>query len=159
MIPGSIMTFLDDEAMVAVAASRDENRVPHLHRVSGWSVDEDRQTINCFIPDAYTAELNSSLEDNGEFALTVVDPGSHKTYQFKGQYVDSRPITDADLAIAEQKRGRFAQAVSQGFGMPEDASRTYILPPTLVIRFSVREIFLQTPGPDAGQRIVPTEDR
>lgn len=158
MIPDSIMTFLDDEAMVAVAASRDENRVPHLHRVSGWNVDADCQTINCFIPNAYTAALNSSLESNGEFALTVVDPGSHKTYQFKGQYVDSRPITDADLAIAEQKRGRFAEAVSQGFGLPEGACRTYILPPNLVIRFRVREIFLQTPGPDAGQRVVPPEN-
>ena len=158
MIPGSVLKFLEDEAMVAVAASRNENRVPHLHRVSGWSVDADCQTISCFIPDAYTAGLSSSLEDNGEFALTVVAPGSHKTYQFKGQYVDSRPITDADLAIAEQKRGQFAEAVSQSFGMPEDACRTYILPPNLVIQFSVREIFVQTPGPDAGQRVVPPEE-
>ena len=71
MIPGSILNFLEGEAMVAIAASRDEKCTPHLHRVSGWSVDADGETINCFIPDAFAANLDHTLAQNGELALTA----------------------------------------------------------------------------------------
>jgi hypothetical protein len=35
--------------------------------------------------------------------------------------------------------------------------RRYIPPPELVVRLRIREIFLQTPGPGAGRRLVPPE--
>ena len=94
MIPGKIISFLEEEATVAVAGTRDKNLIPQVHRVSGWSLDSDKTTISCLIPQEYTSNLISSLEDNGQFALTVEQIGSHETYQFKGKYVDSRPINE-----------------------------------------------------------------
>ena len=159
MIPGTIMEFLNEEATVAVAGTRDRNLVPHVHRVSGWSADPDGQAISCLIADAYTGELVSSLEDNGQFAVTIEQLGPHKTYQFKGDYVDSRPVTDADLIVFDLARARFAAAVHRFFGLPADLAAAYFLLPSLVVRFTVREIFLQTPGPGAGQRLVPPEEQ
>ena len=158
MIPGSILSFLESEAMVAIAASRDESNTPHLHRVSGWSIEADGETINCFIPDAFTAHLDYTLAQNGEFALTAEQLGSHKTYQFKGVCVRSRSVTDDDLAVSERLRAQFAEALEQAFGMPVEASRGFVLPPALVLQLKVSEIFLQTPGPEAGQRVFPAED-
>lgn len=157
MIPVEIMDFLTQEATVAVAATRDRSRIPHVHRVSGWRADPEGRMIECFIPAAFTEGLIASLEDNGEFALTLEQLGTHKTYQVKGTYVATRPVDDADLTSTEAVRARFAGILSQRFGLPETVCRAYIMPPALVIRFAVREIFLQTPGPDAGRRIVPEE--
>ena len=155
MIPAEIMEFLSQEATVAVAATRDGSRIPHIRRVSGWRADPDGRMIECFIPAAFSEGLTACLEDNGEFALTLEQIGTLKTYQLKGTYVSSRPVDDADLTSTELVRTRYAQSLSQVFGLEEAVCGAYIMPPSVVVRFAVREIFLQTPGPDAGRRVVP----
>lgn len=159
MIPGRILTFLDDEATVAVSGTRDANLIPHIHYVSGWIVEEDRQTIRCSIPEGHTDFLRPSLEDNRQFALTVERIGSHETYQFKGSYRSFAEPGEADIAAHHRIRDRFAATVSCLFGYPEELCRAYIPPPKVVVRFAVREIFLQTPGPGAGHRLVPPEEK
>ena len=158
MITGKIMKFLEDQATVAICGTRGEYLIPHLHRVSGWRVDPDQQTISCSIPENFTKDLISSLEDNGQFALTVEQVGSHETYQFKGEYVDSGPCDEADIVAFEQCRERFGKIVSSLFGLSEEVTQAYIQKPSIVISFKVREIFLQTPGPGAGHKLVPAEE-
>ncbi len=36
MIPGMILKFLQDRGAIAVSGTREANRVPHVHHVSGW---------------------------------------------------------------------------------------------------------------------------
>ena len=54
MIPSDIVTFLEEEATVAMAATRDGDCVPHLHRISGWTVDPDGVHVICLVPDAFS---------------------------------------------------------------------------------------------------------
>ena len=89
MIPGKTLAFLENEGTVAVSGTRDANLMPHIHYVSGWEVESDKRTIRCSINQAYADNLIPSLEDNGQFSLTVSQVGSHETYQFKGNYVGS----------------------------------------------------------------------
>jgi len=157
MIPGMILKFLQDRGAIAVSGTRDANRVPHVHYVSGWDVEPDQQTVRCSINRANLDHLFSSLEDNGQFSLTVEQIGTHETYQFKGKYAGSAEPNDADLAAHQRMTERFAQSVSLLFGYSEEDCRAFISPPTVVVRFTVREIFLQTPGPGAGHRVFPPE--
>jgi hypothetical protein len=157
MIPGIILKFLQDRGAIAVSGTRDANRVPHVHYVSGFDVEPDQQTIRCSINQAYLDHLFSSLEDNGQFSLTVEQIGTNETYQFKGTYAGSGEPNDADFAAHQRMTERFAKAVSQLFGYSDEDCRAFISPPSVVVRFTVREIFLQTPGPGAGHRIFPSE--
>ena len=159
MIPGMILKFLQDRGTIAVGGTRDANRVPHVHYVSGFDVEPDQQTIRCSVNRAYVDHLFSSLEDNGQFSLTVEQIGTHETYQFKGSYVGTAEPNEADVAAHQRMAERFAKAVSLLFGHPEEAGRAYITSPSVVVRFMVREIFLQTPGPGAGHRVFPPEGR
>jgi len=156
MIPEKIVRFLEG-ATVAMGGSRDGNRIPHAHRISGWQVGPDEETMTCLVAEGFTENLLPSLEDNGQFALTVCEVPSHETYQFKGNYLGSRPINEKDLVVYEHYRRRFVERVCGLFGFPEDRVRNYIPPPRLAIDFRVREIYLQTPGPGAGSRLVPKE--
>jgi uncharacterized protein len=158
MMPGKILRFLEDQGTIAISGTRDANLIPHVHPVSGWEVEPDKGTIRCSINQAYLDNLISSLQDNGQFSLTVEQIGSHETYQFKGNYVGSTQPANADLAAHQRMTDRFAKAVNQLFGVPEDTCRAYIPRPNLVVRFTVREIFLQTPGPGAGHRVFPPEE-
>jgi hypothetical protein len=155
-IPGIIVQFLN-HATVGVAGTRDANLVPRVRRVSGWRVEPDQETIACTIPEAFLPGLLESLRDNGEFALTVEEIGPHETYQFKGTFVDAGLCTEADLKAFEGLRDRFGTVVTSLYGIPEKACRAYVRKPSLTVRFRVREIFVQTPGPGAGRRLVPPE--
>ena len=157
MIPGKILRFLEDKGTIAVSGTRNAEHIPHCHYVSGWIVEPDQQTMRCSIPQAYTGDLMPSLEDNGQYALTIEQIGSHETYQFKGLFVDSSPLNEADIAAFECVRERFATAVNQLLGVPKESCRGFIAPPSIAIRFTVLEIFLQTPGPGAGNRLAPPE--
>jgi hypothetical protein len=159
MIPGKILTFLQDRGTVAVSGTRDENLIPQIQFVSGWEVESDKRTIRCSIHEAYADNLISSLEENGQFSLTVEQIGSHETYQFKGNYVGSTRPNSADLEAHQRIKNRFAKVVSQMFGFPEDICLAYTPRPSLLVRFTVREIFLQTPGPGAGHRVFPPEEK
>jgi hypothetical protein len=157
-VPGIIMDFLE-RATVGVAGTRDENLVPHLHRVSGWKVEPDCHAMTCLVPDAFSKHMMSSLEDNGHFTVTIEEIGPHETYQFKGRYVSSRTCDEEDLLLHRQLRDRFGKVVSAKFGFAEDACRAFVLEPSIAVTFEVDEIFLQTPGPGAGRRLAPPEEK
>lgn len=156
MIPGKIVRFLEQYANVAFAGTRDRQLVPHGHRVTGWRVAPDRRTLTAFIPDQYTPHLVESLQDNGQIALTVEEFPSHETYQFKGRYLSHRPVDAADVEIVDRTRERFARQVRPIYtDAPEALLRAYIPPADVAVDFEVLEIYLQTPGPGAGARLVP----
>jgi len=159
MIPGKILAFLHDRGAVAVSGTRDANLIPRIQYVSGWQVESDSLTIRCSIPETDIDNLIGCLKDNGQLALTIEQIGSHETYQFKGNYISSTPPNSEDLAAHQRIKNRFAKLASQTFGLPEHIGLAFVPRPTLVVRFRVREIFEQTPGPGAGHRLFPPEEK
>jgi len=156
VIPGKILRFLEQHANVAFAGTRDAELVPYGHRVTGWRVGADGRTLTMLTPEAFVARLVESLQQNGELAVTIEEFPSHETYQFKGVYLGHRPVEAADLEVVNRIRQRFVRSVKPIYpGAPEAALAAFILPPSMAVDFDVREIFLQTPGPGAGTRLVP----
>jgi hypothetical protein len=154
MIPGNIIQFLD-RANVGLAATRDRSLVPRGHSVSGWALALDGRTLTFSVPAGACEHLVEALEDNGQIALTFEEYPEHETYQLKGRYVRHRPAVAADAEIAERVRQRFVRSVLPLAGEEARASlRAFIQPPVLAIDVEVREIFVQTPGPGAGARLV-----
>ena len=169
MIPDEIIRFLEG-ATVGHAGTRDENLVPHFHRVSGWIVGPDRQTITCLISKMHAKNLIPRLEDNKQFSLLVAGSStgpnasvpsrpiySHECYQFKGTYLGSRPPNEEDLAAFQECREHFVNLFQPLFGFTQEGASAFTIEPGLAVMFQVREIFSQTPCPGAGRRIVPKE--
>ena len=154
-IPGKIVRFLE-QANLAFAGTRNRDLVPFGHRVSGWCIGADGRTLTALTPEPFTAGLVESLQENGELALTVEDFPTHETYQFKGRYVSHRPAHHEDSAIVDRIRERFMKSMRAVFPvLPEGMSGAFISKPLLAVEFEVLEIYVQTPGPGAGARIVP----
>jgi hypothetical protein len=159
MIPGRIVRFLEQYANVAFAGTRNHDLVPYGHRVSGWSVGADGRTVTALIPGQFTPRLVESLEENGQFALTVEEFPSHETYQFKGRYLRHRPAQEEDVQIVDRIRERFVKSLKPIYAdAPENVLRAFIGQPNLAVEFEVLEVYLQTPGPGAGARLVPPMD-
>jgi len=157
MMPGVMVKFLE-RASVAVAGTRDESLVPHVHFLSGWSVDADGSVV-CLFPASFAEGLVERLEKTGTLALTAEVIGPHECYQFKGRYLDARPATEGDRATVEGCRQRFVEGVRKHLGerFTEPSLRARFHPPSLAVRIGVEEIYVQTPGPAAGKRLFPPE--
>jgi hypothetical protein len=157
MIPAKITRFLE-RANVSHAGTRDRNLVPHGHRVSGWSVGSDGRTLTVLIPEPARPHLIESLEDNGQFSITIEEYPAHEAYQFKGRYVRHRPAGREDIEIAARTRERFLASVMPFFGEAAVTPvRAFLQHPSLAVEFEVHEIYVQTPGPGAGARLLPAE--
>ena len=160
MIPGKLVRFLDQHGNVAFAGTRDRDLVPFGHRVCGWRVGADQRTLIVFFPDESTEQLLQLLQQTRELALTVEEFPSHETYQFKGHYRHHRDIEDNDVESVERVRRRFVRSLRPMYpDAPEDVLKAFMSPPALAVEFEVLEIYLQTPGPGAGTRLVPQVER
>ena len=160
MIPGKLIRFLEQDANVAFAGSRDRDLVPFGHRVSGWRIGVDHRTMTVLFPDEFLPRLVESLQENRELAVTVEAFPSHETYQFKGHYLSHRDVDGADVEAADRVRRRWVKSLRMLYtDAPEDVLKGFVYPPSLAVDVEVLEIFLQTPGPGAGTRLVPPADQ
>jgi hypothetical protein len=156
LIPGKLVRFLEQYANVAFLGTRDRDLVPFGHRVCGWHVGSDQRTMTILVPDEFLPRLVESLQQNGELAVTVEEFPSHETYQFKGRYLLHRNMQDGDLEIVDRVRRRFVKSLKPMYpDAPELVLNAFVSPPSLAVEFEVLEIYLQTPGPGAGTRIIP----
>jgi hypothetical protein len=160
LIPGKLIKFLEQYANVAFVGVRDSGLVPFGHRVSGWRVGADQRTMTIFVPLEFLQRLVDSLQQNGELAVTVEAFPAHETYQFKGRYLHHRSVQDDDVEIVDRVRRRFVKSLRpMNPDRSEDVLQAFVSPPSLAVDFEVQEIYLQTPGPGAGTRLIPPMER
>jgi hypothetical protein len=160
LIPGKLIRFLEQDANLGFAGSRDRDLVPFGHRVSGWRVGADQRTMTFLLPDEFLPRLVESLQENRELAVTIEAFPSHETYQFKGHYLSHRPVDEGDLEAADRVRRRFVRNLRiVHTDAPEDVLKAFVSRPALAVDVEVLEIFLQTPGPGAGTRLIPPMER
>lgn len=151
MIPQRLVDFIHGSVVMLVGARNAELR-PAACMVSGAMADGEAGTITFFLPDAEGEQILSNFKDNGLVALTVAEGVSHETYQFKGKYIDSRPSEKKDAALQEIYRSKLSTRYGPG-GLGEEFWRGVLFYPSTTVTFEVEEVFVQTPGPGAGEKL------
>lgn len=154
MIPDRVVEVLSGPAYVQVGTRDERLRPAHTFAV-GAMVHDDRRTVTVLVPTARAARILPHLEANRRVALGV-SLASHESYQLKGTYLATRPGNADDLARQEAyRKALLADALRTGY--PEEIARPMTqglaYTPSVAITFRVEEVFLQTPGPGAGNRL------
>jgi len=155
MIPDRVVEVIHGPAWLYAGTHDEKLRPAHTFAV-GAVVHSDREHVTFFVPRSRSERILSDLTSNGKVALAVA-LASHEAYQLKGGYVSSRPTDEKDLTVQEIYRPKlFADGLRAGY--PEQIIKPLALGfayrPGVAITFRVQEVFLQTPGPDAGKKIV-----
>ena len=154
MIPDRIVEVLHGPA-VMYAGTRNERLYPAQTYVIGAVVHPDQETITFFVPESRSERILSDLKSNSRVALAV-GLLTHEAYQLKGVYISSRPTDAKDRSVQEIYRSKLLSAMIQA-GYPEQVMKPFVLgfayQPGVAITFRAEEIFLQTPGPEAGKKI------
>ena len=140
---------------VMFAGTRNERLYPAHTFVTGAIAHSDHETITFFVPESRSERILSDLNNNGRVALAV-SLITHEAYQLKGVYLSSRPTDAKDQAVQEVYRSKLLSAFLQA-GYPEQIVKPLVLgfayKPGVAITFRAEEVFLQTPGPEAGKKM------
>ena len=158
-IPGVLLKFLE-RASLAFAGTRNRDRVPQFQSVAGWAIEPGHAGLAFFVDELFGARLLRDVAECPRLALTIEHIGPHETYQFKGDFGGSRPMGAAEHAASDRCRERFTRAVMEldtRWNFTREMLDRYHGRPALAIALRVDAIFLQTPGPGAGRRLVPPE--
>ncbi|MGE0681451.1 MAG: pyridoxamine 5'-phosphate oxidase family protein [Candidatus Binatia bacterium] len=154
LIPDRIVEAIHGPAVMYIG-TRDERLRPAQTFVIGAVVHPDRETVTFFIPESRSARILSDLTNNGRVALAV-SLVSHEAYQLKGSFIASRPANAQERAVQEIYRSKLLSAMLQA-GYPEQIAKPLVLgfayQPAVAITVRAEEIFLQTPGPEAGKKL------
>ena len=154
MIPDRVIEMIHGPSYLQLGTRDDGLRPAHTFAVGGM-VHGDRQTVTVFVPSERVERIVAHLEGNGRIALGIGQV-SHEAYQVKGIYLSRRPTTGEDVARQEAyRKALLADALRVGF--PEEIahafSQGFAYTPGVAITFRAEEVYLQTPGPDAGSRL------
>lgn len=151
MIPDELAAFLQSGISISLA-TRDARLAPSGARVWAAALDDDRVHLTAYVLAAAAPRVLADLEDNGQAALSFARPADHRTIQVKGTFVESRPAADAERAEVDRQVGGFLREL-EGIGIPRAMFANYQWWPAVAIRLRTFELFNQTPGPGAGERL------
>lgn len=149
-LPRELLDLLDGGCTI-YAATRTASLAPD--HVMAYALRlESAAELSLFVAEATASRTLENLRDNGQIAVSVTRPSSDRSVQLKGELVRVVPATDEDRQFIERYRVHFLDEMER-VGVPRAFTARLPWWPTVALRIGLRDIFLQTPGPDAGRRL------
>lgn len=157
---GNALLLVDDDlkdllesGVAVIVGTADATLRPHVHPGWGPRLLEDRRTIQLFLETARAAQALSDLAERDRVAVTIADPVSYRSVQFKGRYTGNAPATPEDEIWVQRHRDAFGSSTALIGDSPTAIRNVWMNGTILRIDFEVEAAFDQTPGPHAGRRI------
>ena len=148
-IDAALADFLTS-GLVLGAATRDDRLVPDVVRPAGLRVESGGEEVTFFVASVSAAQMLRNVESNRRVALVLSQPQDNRSVQLKGPVLETRPAREDERPLMDQYRARFARMLEPLGVPPSFVMRTQIWP-AVAVRFRVEQMFLQTPGPAAGE--------
>ena len=124
----------------------------HIDTLS-TSLEKDKDTITCFVISSLSEKVLENFKSTGRVSFFVGLP-SHEAYQFKGEFISTRSLTDEELSHSEKFRNNCLEFLSSMGTPAEAAGKIFGNPADLGLTFKVEQIYKQTPGPEAGKELL-----
>lgn len=142
-----VMAFLGSPVMIIIGTSDESNR-PAIGRGIGISMRRPDEMDVVFSRWQW-AETAANIAATGLAAITVARPSDYVSYQVKG-HASLQPA-DAQLAGVVAGYRAAIRPVLSALGIPAAMIDEWIVDrDPVAARLSVREAYVQTPGPRAG---------
>ncbi|MCB9898119.1 MAG: pyridoxamine 5'-phosphate oxidase family protein [Planctomycetes bacterium] len=150
-LSAELVDFVQSGVSVQIG-TRDASLVPEAVRGVGARVEPDRGHVVVFVPAATGTRTLANLEDNGRIAICFSRIADNRTIQLKGRARSVAAARDEDRAVVDRYRGELAQNLAF-VGMPPRLSYRISSWPCHAVRVEIETIWVQTPGPGAGEAL------
>lgn len=152
MLEEDVAAFISDNVMM-IAATRDDAMRAHIGRGCGAYFDPEVGDVALLASSTQWPDFYANARSGAPIALTVCRPDNYKSLQIKGQIAGVTLATD-DQAERAQRYIDGMLAVMAPLGISRLQLSTVFSNADLVaIRFWPADLFIQTPGPEAGERL------
>jgi hypothetical protein len=135
--------------LAIVVATRDDELQPEIARGWGPAVAPGGTAVTLCVSVGPASRTRANLERNGAIAVTCSRPSTYRTVQLKGVATDVRDPSDAELDRVRTHLAAFVEEVAQ-VGLAPQRARAVLEPDLAAVTLEVRELYDQTPGPNAG---------
>jgi len=150
-IDDELKSFLES-GIATIVGTGDEAGRPQVAYAWGPRVAEGGALVDVFLDSERAEQTLANLRANGRIAMTVADPMSLRSVQFKGRFQRTDDATEDDRAWVRQQREAFL-VVTSLVGDPPSMIRNMWMDDVVRVTFEVDRAFDQTPGPDAGKAL------
>ncbi len=151
MIPPAIVELLQAGVSVNVG-TRDAAHMPECTRGWGIRVGEDRTSVTLLLTESTSKQTLANLRENRLIAVTCSRPTDHVTCQLKGTVRRIRPAGTPDREMQRRWRRAFLGEI-MAVGVPAELAEALIMEPAVAVDVTVTDVFAQTPGPGAGEKV------
>jgi hypothetical protein len=151
MIPQQVFDLLQTGVSVVVG-TRDASLAPESTRAWGIRVSEDRASVIVFLTEAISRKTLQNLRENGQIAISCTRPTDHQACQIKGRLRTIRPADQRDGESSRRWHRDFVEELV-AIGVPAELGEAWITEPALAVDIEVTDVFEQTPGPGAGEKV------
>ncbi len=153
VIPNNIDKMLELTHTFGWLIGVDEKLESHLCRTCGVKKIGNEHLIILITP-SLAEQLLETIQKHPKIVFTVVDAYTFESYQFKGEYVENRPLNSEE----ENMKLRFMQGIeSVLFDMGFDYHGHFNQYADLegwAVKMKVEEIYEQTPKPGTGKKLI-----
>lgn len=151
MIPPQVFDLLHTGVSVIVG-TRDSSLMPESTRAWGIHIAKDRASVTIFLTEAISQKTLQNLRENGLVAISCTRPTDHVACQLKGRLRAIRQTGQADLDLSRSWHRDFVGELV-AIGVPPGMCEAWITEPALAVEIDVTDVFHQTPGPGAGEKV------
>jgi hypothetical protein len=150
-VPEHLVEFLEGGVSILVG-TRDGAGLPEVARGIGASVSPARDTVTIYLNENWGRRALANLAANGEIAVGFSRPLDNLAIQLKGTCTAIIPPEPGGKSIVEHYHASYSEQLYM-VGFPRSVTKRFKMWPAASVTFAVRDIFVQTPGPDAGKRL------
>jgi hypothetical protein len=153
-IDDKLSAFLSGGVSIHIAA-RNAQLMPSVARAKGCCVMQGTpQTLRLFMSASQASRLLADVRDNGMVSVTFTVPATNYALQFKGRDCRVVALAPDDRAMMDRYVEAFIGALSP-LGIQPHFVRAFFSSPAdeLAVEFTPTELFEQTPGPAAGEKL------
>lgn len=127
-------------------------RRPEATRGCGAVVSPDRSRVTVFVPVGTARRAVENLALGREIAVGFSRTLDHQSIQIKGRCAEVRLATESEHSVCERYLDAYGESL-QAIGLPRSITGRMNIWPAYALDIDIRDVFAQTPGPNAGDRL------
>jgi hypothetical protein len=141
-----------DPGMSLIVGTVDHNNMPSCSRAVALSSSDDVATVTVYVPVATSQDTVRNVAMTRRMAVAATHVIDHCSIQLKGTTGDVRLAREDEAAFVRRQFEAFADSLDS-IGIPKRVVLNAACWPAFAIDMRVEQVFEQTPGPRAGNRV------
>ncbi|PSJ63130.1 hypothetical protein [Pseudaminobacter soli (ex Li et al. 2025)] len=152
MISADVAAFVESPVMILVS-TRDSAHRAFIARGSGIRFDRRHGHLDVLLCRGQWSDVAGNAVRGAPIAVTVVRPSDYRAFQVKGVIQEVASPSEEEQQRATAYVARMLEIMAELGVTKVQLSHTLTDKDLVRISFQPTDLFAQTPGPDAGQRV------